>query len=445
MPTFRFIARSSTGEEVAGSLEAHTAIDAMNQLRRRGLRVERLQDEEETSLPSDEFSDSWRRSESPTVGSEVRLVDRSPDNDAGQQPGAPSADASPPETVDVSLGVEELAEIAGRIAGITKAQLPLTPGLRAMSEGLPSRSLRRGLRALCDRLERGEPLEEALQAGKGSLPGHLSGLIVIGVRSGRLGEIMDWFLNHVRRQTDLRRRCRASLMYPVLLLTAGISAAIFGLLLVVPGVRQVYGDLGVDLPALTAALLTTSDFVRHYGLVLLAGVLLLLGGVPLLLWSLGGKPLLDRTLAATPFVGTMFRCSALAGFCELMSMFVSARLPLSQAVRLAGEGCHDADLQGQFADIAQCLEQGQDDTELFRRLANISPQLIHVFHGKSREANFNEALLAAVRIYENQARMQITLAGMFLEPLVIVGVLGGVGTFALSLFLPLIKVLNSLS
>jgi general secretion pathway protein F len=445
MPIYRYIARSSTGEESAGSLEAHTAIDAMNQLRRRGLRVERLQDEEETPAAADEIADFRGRDEGQHIGAEVRLTDPRPGDNSATPPAIQSASASPLEPADVGLGVEELAEIAGRIAGITKSQLPLTPGLRALSEGLPSRSLRRGLRALCERLERGEPLEEALQAGKGSVPGHLSGLIVVGVRSGRLGEIMDWFLHYVRRQTDLRRRCRASFLYPVILLTAGIGAAIFGLLLIVPSVRMVYGDMGMELPGMTSVLLATSDFVRHYGLVVLAAVILVLGGVPLLLWRLGGKPLLDRTLAGTPFVGTMFRCSSLAGFCELMSMFVSARLPLAQAVRLAGEGCRDADLEGQFADIAECLEQGQDDTELFRRLANISPQLIHVFHSKNREANFAEALQAAVRIYENQARMQITQAGMFLEPLVIVGVLGGVGTFAIALFLPLIKLLNSLT
>lgn len=427
MPTFHYVARGSTGETSAGTLEAHTAIDAMNQLRRRGLRVERLQSPDDSPHPAAEFP------EPPTHAAET-----------GTNSALAGKQAESSRTAEVSLGIEELAEIAGRIAGITKSGLPLLPGLRALSEGLPSRSLRRGLGALCLRLERGEPLEEALHGGDVSLPRHLSGLIEVGVHSGRLGEMMDWFLHHVRRQTDLRRRCRASLLYPAVLLTAGTAALLFGLLLIVPVVRQVYGEMQMDLPELTLALLTASDFVRQYGLVLLAALLLVAGGVPLLLWLVGGRPLLARTRAATPFVGTIFRCSALAGFCELLSMFISARLPLSQSVRLAADGCRDSDLREQFDSIAQCLEQGQDDVDLFGRLANISPQLIHVFHWKDREANFTESLLAAVRIYENQARMQIALGGMVLEPIVIVGVLGGLGTFMVALFLPLIKLLNSL-
>jgi general secretion pathway protein F len=439
MPTFRYIARSSTGEEFTGSLEAQTSIDAMNQLRRGGLRVERLQDEAEAPNNPEDTLESWRQT------AEVYVAPGSPLGKAESSAATADVDTARMAEADVGLGIEELAEIAGRIAGITKFHLPLIPGLRALSEGLPSRSTRNGLKALCQRLERGESLDDALQTGKGSLPAHLSGLIVVGVRSGRLGEIMDWFLHYVRRQAELRRRCRASLLYPAILMTAGIFAAIFGLLLLVPGVRPIYTDMGLELPGMTTALLAASDFLRHYGLIVLATVIVLLAGAPLLLWRLGGKPLLDRTLAGTPFVGTMFRCSALASFCELMSMFVSARLPLPQAVRLAGEGCHDADLDEKFGAIAESLEQGQDDTELYRRLAGISPHLIHVFHSKSRETNFAEALLGAVRIYENQARVQVALAGMFMEPLVIVSVLGGVGTFAVALFLPLIRLLNSLA
>ena len=423
MSNFYYIGRDSKGEKSTGSLEAHTAIDAMNQLRRRGLRVERLQSEEDR------------------VVEETRPVSVT----ATAEPAGAAADAHTRDTADVALGIEELAEIAGRIAGITKSKLPLLPGLRALAEGLPSRSLRRGLSALCRRLERGEPLEEALQGSEVALPRHLSGLIVVGVRSGRLGEMMDWFLHHVRRQTDLRRRCRASLLYPAVLLIAGVSALLVGLLLIVPAVRQCYTEMQMELPELTLGLLAASDFSRHYGLGILAGLLIVMGGVPLLLWLLGGRPLIDRTVAATPFIGTMFRCSALAGFCELLSMFVSAQLPLPQAVRFAGEGCRDTDLEEKFDTIALCLEHGQDDTDLYGRLASISPQLIHVFHWKNREANFTEALQAAVRIYESQARMQITMAGMLMEPMVIIGVLGGVGTFVVALFLPMYRLLKSLT
>jgi type II secretory pathway component PulF len=296
---------------------------------------------------------------------------------------------------------------------------------------------------LCQRLERGEPPETALGGENRTVSGHISGLIVLGIRTGRLGEIMEWFLHHVRRQIDLRRRCRAALIYPVALLTCGLLAAVGGLIFIVPDLVSLYKSSGFeDAPALE--LLDVASFVvRNYGYWILAGMLTVIAGVPLLLYAFGGKVLLHRCLAGIPFVGMMFRCSGLASFCELLAMFVSGQMPLAEGIRLAARGTGDADLDERFEALAQCLERGVDDTELFRRLATISPQLVHVFHWKDRGRTFVDALRASARIYENQARLQITLSGILIEPVVVVGVLGGAGLFMAAMLYPMIRMLYS--
>jgi type II secretory pathway component PulF len=301
---------------------------------------------------------------------------------------------------------------------------------------------------LCQRLERGEPPETALGGENRAVPGHISGLIVLGIRTGRLGEIMEWFLHHVRRQIDLRRRCRAALIYPVALLTCGLLAAVGGLIFIVPDMVAIYSSGGLtgsvdDLPVIEL-LDIASTVLRTYGYWILAGLLTVIAGVPLLLCAFGGKVLLHRCLAGIPFIGMMFRCSGLAAFCELLAMFVSGQVPLAEGIRLAARGTGDADLDERFEALAQCLERGGDDTELFRRLATISPQLVHVFHWKDRGRTFVDALRASARIYENQARLQITLSGILIEPLVVVGVLGGTGLFMAALLYPMVQLIYSM-
>jgi type II secretory pathway component PulF len=433
MPTFHYIARNSAGQPCSGQLEARTSIDAVNQLRRQGLRIERLLEDDEITAPSAAPLIASKASGSVSADSVWHKVAEPSDSDSRNQ-----ADGSR----DSGLGAEDLAALAGRIAQITRSQLPLTPGLRALSQELPSKSMRRGLDELCQRLERGETLETALGAENRAVPGHISGLIVLGVRSGRLGEMMEWFLHHVRRQIDLRRRCRASLLYPTVLLASGLIAALGGLIWIVPDLVPLYKFGGLEQPPLLELMDIASQVVRSYGLFILCGVLMIVAGVPLLLYALGGKVLMHRCLAGIPFVGMMFRCSGLAAFCELLAMFVSGQLPLAESIRLAARGTGDADLDERFESLAQCLERGGDETELFRRLTSISPQLVHVFHWKDRGRTFVDALRAAARIYENQARLQITVSGILIEPLVVVGVLGGVGFFIASMILPMLRMLN---
>jgi general secretion pathway protein F len=434
MPTFHYIARDSAGQPRSGELEARTSVDAVNQLRRQGLRIERLLENDETPAPTALAIDAAKTSGRVSANSVWHKVAEPTDSDS-QREGDNSNESG--------LGTEDLAALAGRIAQITKSQLPLTPGLRALSQELPSNAMRRGLDELCQRLERGEPLETALGGENRAVPGHISGLIVLGVRSGRLGEMMEWFLHHVRRQIDLRRRCRASLLYPTVLLASGLLAALGGLIWLVPDLMPLYQLDGLEKPLLLDVLDIASQVVRSYGLFILCGILATVAGVPLLLYALGGKVLLHRCLAGIPFVGMMFRCSGLAAFCELLAMFVSGQLPLAESIRLAARGTGDADLDERFDSLAQCLERGGDETELFRRLTSISPQLVHVFHWKDRGRTFVDALRAAARIYENQARLQITLSGILIEPLVVVGVLGGVGLFIATMIWPMLHMLYS--
>jgi type II secretory pathway component PulF len=433
MPRFHYIARNSAGQPCSGQLEARTSIDAVNQLRRQGLRIERLLEDDEITAPAAMALNASQASGPVSADSVWHRVAEPSDSDSRNE-----ADGSR----DSGLGAEDLAALAGRIAQITKSQLPLTPGLRALSQELPSKSMRRGLDELCQRLERGETLETALGAENRAVAGHISGLIALGVRSGRLGEMMEWFLHHVRRQIDLRRRCRASLLYPTVLLASGLIAALGGLIWIVPDLVPLYKFGGLEQPPLLELMDIASQVVRSYGLFILCGVLMIVAGVPLLLYALGGKVLMHRCLAGIPFVGMMFRCSGLAAFCELLAMFVSGQLPLAESIRLAARGTGDADLDERFESLAQCLERGGDETELFRRLTSISPQLVHVFHWKDRGRTFVDALRAAARIYENQARLQITLSGILIEPLVVVGVLGGVGFFIASMILPMLRMLN---
>ena len=102
--------------------------------------------------------------------------------------------------------------------------MPLEGGLAALADEVGRPRLARVLRNLAARLERGEKLETAIAAQGSRLPADLRGLIVAGVRSGRLPIVLDQFAALARRQQDLRRRVLLTLAYPALLL--GIMAAL---------------------------------------------------------------------------------------------------------------------------------------------------------------------------------------------------------------------------
>ena len=133
--------------------------------------------------------------------------------------------------------------------------------MRALAEEIARPQLARVLRNLAARLERGEKLEAAIAAQGSRLPAHLRGLIVAGVRSGRLPIVLDQFAALARRQQDLRRRVLLALAYPAVLLGIMAALMVFCHLLLIQQFVQIFRDFNTRLPDLTLF------FVRFSGVV----------------------------------------------------------------------------------------------------------------------------------------------------------------------------------
>src|SRR5256885_6967362 len=94
------------------------------------------------------------------------------------------------------LSSQDAAQLSEQIAGLTRAGLPLAPGLRALAEEMPAGRLRRMLGAVSRSLTQGASLDEAIAAQGGALPAHLRGLVLAGERTGRTGEVLGRFAGY---------------------------------------------------------------------------------------------------------------------------------------------------------------------------------------------------------------------------------------------------------
>ena len=153
------------------------------------------------------------------------------------------------------LSGEETAELSARVAELTRAGLPLGSGLRALADELASRRLTPVLRGLADRLEAGDDLAAALQSQGQNLPEHLRGLMLAGVRSGRLAEVLEEFVDIQQRQGELRRRMWLSLAYPCILSFLMVALLVLARLSVINGFASLFRDFGTELPGLTVFVL----------------------------------------------------------------------------------------------------------------------------------------------------------------------------------------------
>lgn len=260
-------------------------------------------------------------------------------------------------TVVGKLTFDEAARLSQHLAGVAETGLPLGSGLRALAEETNGRAYKAALRGLAEAVERGTPLDEAVEVEAAGVPPHLRGLIRAGLRSGDLGGLLGRFATVAGIGTDLKRTFWIGMTYPLLAILMAGAMLVLVDVWIIGRFEAIFRDFGIPLPLMTRFLLETSHIFRFVWPILLS-----LGGGLLLLWLVLGVSLTrgrrNSLFARLPIIGPLWRLTSWAEFCHLLAMLLEARLPLPEALRLAGEGVDDHDVEIACRAMARSVEEG---------------------------------------------------------------------------------------
>ncbi len=424
MPTFRYQATGRDGQALQGMHVADTLEAARRQLEATGLTI--------------------------------RSLEQAPAEPESRQP----AEAATLSQADF-LSDDALA-LGERAAGLIRSGLPLNAGLRALAEETSTPRVRKALEAISQRLESGASIEDTLEHFSGHLPADLRMLIGAGVRSGRLPETIERYLEITRERLDLRRCVAASLTYPAILLLVffGIMLGLFRF--VIPDFTAIFEGFDTELPALTMLVVDLSRFVTKHDVLLLTLTCLGLATIICASWWLNrhwtapierlrlpqfiAGPAMRRRLSnIIPLFGAMRQMQSQSRFCGTLSLLVENNVALPEALRVAGLSSRDANLAEGALHLAVQVERGTSLHVAAWQNRRFPRGLVNVFRWEQHGSAFPELLQANAASCSYQTRAIASLVGVVLEPVIICTIAIVVAFNVISLFLPLVQLLNDLS
>jgi type II secretory pathway component PulF len=347
----------------------------------------------------------------------------------------PSLDASR------KLSSEEATELATRIAELTKAGLPLGDGLRALADELPGRWVRHVLNVLANRLDAGDDLAVAINSIGPHLPAHLRGLILAGLRSGRLAEVLEEYVDLQNSQAELRRRVFVSVLYPFVLIVFLTVLTICSRVYIVVHFQRIFLDFGTTLPMMTQWFIASS-WSAMYGMIVLCCAI---AAVPILLATAPRVRWLWPVLNGIPMIGPLLRWSHVAQFSRLMSILLEQQVPLPDALRLTSDGLIDSDLAWGCRRVADEVETGQILYERMAARSQFPASLIPLIEWGQRAPALPDSFLAAAEMFEGRLRSQGSVLEAILLPSMFLLITGYVAMFIISMLLPLLDLIKKLS
>jgi general secretion pathway protein F len=263
------------------------------------------------------------------------------------------------------------------------------------------------------------------------------------MRSNSLGDLLSRYCEYASVGTELKRALWLSLAYPLLTAATAVALFVFVCAVVVAQFEAIYRDFGIPLPRLTIGVLTLARGVRTTWGAL--PVLALLGlGVWLAVRLLLPRATRRSMAGRLPLVGTVWRATSLAEYCHLLGLLLESDLPLPEALRLAGEGIQDADVDSSSRAMAKSVESGELFSHAMAKQPVFPLALARLVRWAEKEKSLSEVLHVAGSMFQTHARSYAGLAGTVLTFLCVLVVCFMV-TVIPALFLPLITLISKLS
>ncbi|WZO99922.1 type II secretion system F family protein [Isosphaeraceae bacterium EP7] len=343
------------------------------------------------------------------------------------------------------LTAAESAEFARGLASLTEGSLPLPGGLRALAGELTQGRVRSALLAVASRIEQGEPLHDAIDAEGRRFPGHLRGLILAGVRSGRLAEVLGGYVAAHLTGADLKRSIWLGLAYPAMLLVGMTGVLVFVCVSVVQDYDEVFQQFGVALPVITRRLLTISRWVNGVTAGMVAGLAVLVLAIGLIARFAMDAVQRRQFLVGLPLFGPAWRLLSLAEFSRVLALLLEGQVPLKEALPLAGEGSLDSELEEACREVAERVERGEWLSEAMSDVNAFPPTLTQVVVWAEGRRTLPEALGMAAEMFEARARSRVRFGQILVGIVVMVLALVEIGFLQLSLMLPMTQIISKLS
>ena len=276
-------------------------------------------------------------------------------------------------------------------------------------------------------------------------------LYVNMVKAGEAGGVLEVVLNRLaefaEKAQKIKNKVKGAMIYPSVVLFAAIGITAFLLITVIPKFQQVFNDIlgGASLPAITEFVMGISEFVQHNGLQIFAGVVALV-----VIYKIFGKTpfgayQLDRLRIHIPVIGTLVRRTAISQFTRTLGTLLSSGVPILQALVIVRDTTGNRVVRKAIQTVHDAVKEGESMTDPLASSGVFPPMVVSMVQVGEETGALPDMLTRIANTYDDEVDNAVAGLTSAIEPALIIFLAVVVGTIVIAMFLPMIKIISSVS
>jgi len=440
MPTFQFEAiDAATGKEIRDTVDAATEAEAQATIRSMGYMVTKIK----------------------------------------AKKAAPTAAAAKKKNRGFVFGGvkgKDLTLFTRQLSILQDAGLPILRSLKILSEMQKPGRLKYSLLDVCDEIEGGATLSEAMSKSPKAFDKLYTNMIRAGEAGGALEVILRRLSEFMERAEALKRKVKGAMVYPVVVVSVAVGILTFIMIKIVPQFKKIFDDFGSTLPPMTENLIFVSNLAVNYWWAIPAipfGFKLFIAGLKKIPYGRFGWDLF--TLKVIIF-GQLVEKNIVSRSARTMGTLLGAGVPILEALKITESTSGNMMFERMFQKVSESIRDGNPIAKPLKEYCVppfnavamlfwaiflpgigallymqrykqpvVDDLMINMVDVGEESGELDTMLYKVADTFDEEVSVLTESLTSLMEPLLIIFLGGAVGFIVIALFLPLIKLINDLS
>ena len=327
-----------------------------------------------------------------------------------------------------------------KLETMMKADLPIMDSIQLARRQATKPGMIKLTNSIIEDLNQGRPFSTALEKFPKYFDDSYVNMVKAGESSGTLALFLNKIVSLVEKKLKIIKDIKGALTYPIILLTVALLVTTVMLVKVVPVFEEIYGSLGVPLPAATQKVIAMSNFLTNpsQGGVLVMSIIAIVTTIIFLNKKVYAvKKFFHGFSLKIPAFGPLVIKSIYAKLSMVLSNLLTAGVPIIEALEISSRVTNNILVREAIGRIQEEILTGKNLSELFAGEKIFPMEFSEFMKVGERTGSVDEMFNSLATYYESEVDNAVGALKQFIEPVMIVLIGALIAGLLLTLYQPI--------
>ena len=344
---------------------------------------------------------------------------------------------------DEKITNKQVILLCQQLSIILESGIDIIEALKIVKNNLRDKNIKNFIEKTIIGLNEGENLSAIWQKNF-NLPAYLISSINIAEHTGLLAEALKDTGVFLAKEYELKQKLRQICIYPVFLLCVLAIVIMLMIFLVIPAFADIFQRMHIDLPYLTATILSIGLNIKAHFIKLCTFLLIIFIAIILVEQKDKLRLIFLQYILKVPVFGDFLRKFYLVNIVNQLIFLLGSGISIDEALNIMLNSNHNILVQDNLKTVQNLVKQGFSLADAFAKVSlsiNILQEFIDI---GEKTGMLKDILSYLVSFWENELDNTIKICLQLLEPILMISVGFIVGVFIIAIIMPLFDLVNNI-